>query len=155
MTDMKSNSIKIICQNRKAYHEYTILETLQAGIALTGTEVKSIREGKIKLDEGWIDITEHEEAILRQVHINPYHHGNIYNHAETRERKLLLKKKEIRRLANAVHAKGMSIIPLKVLFIGSMVKIQIGLAKGKKDYDKREDSKKKDAERDIQRAFRH
>jgi SsrA-binding protein len=151
---MNTNSNKIICRNKKAFYEYEIKETFEAGVALQGTEVKSIREGKINLEDGWVEITEGEEAILRQVHITPYHHGNIFNHPERRPRKLLLKKKELRHLAEEVNTKGWTVVPLKVYIKGQRIKLEVGLARGKKDFDKRESTKEREANREIERAMK-
>ena len=145
---------KSITTNRKAYYEYEILEKWEAGISLTGTEVKSIRDGRINLSDGWVEITDSVEATLRQVHISPYSHGNIYNHDPLRPRKLLLKKSELKKLLAAVGEKGLTVVPLSVYLKGQRVKIEIGLAKGKKLYDKRESTKEREAKRDIERAFK-
>lgn len=148
------SEIKIICKNRKAYYEYEIKESFEVGIALMGTEVKSIRHAKINIEDGWVEITQDQEAILRQVSIHPYTHGNIHNHPDKRPRKLLLKKKQLHHLFEEVHTKGLTLVPLKVYLKGSLVKLEIGLARGKKLYDKRESSKEKDADREIERAMK-
>jgi len=145
---------KLIAKNKRAYFEYEISDTVEAGIALKGTEVKSIRDGKVTLGEGWVSIDEDSQVYLKQVHISHYTFGNINNHAEDRPRKLLLKKKEIIRLQNQVHAKGYSLIPLKVYLKGQYVKVQLGLGKGKKSHDKRATAKERDANRDIERALK-
>lgn len=145
---------KVISKNRKAFHDYQINETFEAGIVLLGTEVKSIRAGKVNLKEGWVDIDQNSEVILKQVHISHYSHGNINNHNETRARKLLLKKSEIKKLSSAVQAKGYALIPTQIYLRGQFVKIEIGLAKGKKLHDKRESHKEKDAQRNIERALK-
>ena len=115
---------KSITTNRKAYYEYEILEKWEAGISLTGTEVKSIRDGRINLSDGWVEITDSVEATLRQVHISPYSHGNIYNHDPLRPRKLLLKKSELKKLLAAVGEKGLTVVPLSVYLKGQRVKIE-------------------------------
>ena len=147
--------IKIISRNRRAYHEYEIVEKVEAGIVLAGTEVKAVRNGKVNLGEGWVGISDQGEAILKQIHISHYSHGNIYNHLEVRERKLLLKKREIRKLAENVDRKGYSLVPLKMYIKGQMIKVQIGLGKGKKDHDKRQASKERDAKKEIDRAMKN
>ena len=149
----KSAGIKLIAQNKKAYHDYFIEEVYQAGIALTGTEVKSMRLGKCSLKESYIKI-ENGEALIYNMHISPYEQGNIFNKDPLRTRRLLLHKSEIRKLASAVSAAGYTIVPLKVYFIKSLVKIDIGLAKGKKLYDKRADMAERDAKRDMDRALK-
>ncbi len=145
---------KLITNNRKAYHEYEILEKWEAGISLTGTEVKSIRAGRINLQDGWIEITADQQAILRQVHISPYSHGNIFNHEPQRPRVLLLKKSELKKLLEYVGERGLTVVPLSVYIKGQKVKIEIGLAKGKKLYDKREHSKEQEAKRSMARALK-
>lgn len=145
--------MKLIAQNRKAFHDYTIEETLEAGIMLVGTEVKSLREGKINLKDSYV-IIKGSEVFLLNCHISPYSHGNIMNHDPLRTRKLLLHKKEISKLQAKAAIKGYSLIPLKVYFKGSHAKVDIGLAKGKRQYEKRDSIKKKEADREIQRAMR-
>lgn len=145
---------RLIAQNKKAYHDYFIIETFQAGIALTGTEVKSMRAGKCNLKESYIQI-EDGEAIIKQMHISPYEQGNIFNHDPLADRRLLLHKYEINKLIGAVTRDGYTIIPLKVYFKGSLVKVDIGIAKGKKLYDKRQDIAKKDAKRNAEKEFKH
>jgi len=147
--------IKVIYSNRKAYHEYTISDKYEAGISLYGTEVKALREGKCNLSEGWIDITAKQEAVLMNAQIGLYSFGNQNNHLETRPRPLLLHKKEILKLTHQIYAKGFNLVPLKIYFKGQRVKIEIGLAKGKKLHDKRQSSKTKDANRDMERALRN
>lgn len=134
--------------NRKAKYDYEILETIEAGIALTGTEIKSIRNGKANLKDSYATI-KHGEAILLNMHISPYEQANIFNHDETRTRKLLLHKKEILKLNDKIHIEGYTLVPLKLYFKGGIAKILLGVAKGKKTYDKREAIKKRDIERDI------
>ena len=145
---------RLIAQNKKAYHDYFILETFQAGIALTGTEVKSLRAGKCNLKESYIQI-ENNEAIIKQMHISPYEQGNIFNHDPLADRRLLLHKYEINKLIGAVTRDGYTIIPLKIYFKGSLVKVDIGIAKGKKLYEKGQDIAKKDAKRSAEKEFKH
>ena len=146
-------SIKLIAQNKKAYHDYFILETYQAGIALTGTEVKSIRAGRCNLKDSFIKI-ENGEAIIKNMHISPYEQGNIFNHDPLADRKLLLHRYEINKLIGAVTVDGLTIVPLKVYLQGSLVKVDIAVAKGKKLYDKRQDIAKKDQQREAAQAFK-
>ncbi len=150
---MKENSFKTISKNKKAYHDYFILESLEAGVELKGTEVKSIRRGSINLKDAWCSVVK-GELFLNSTHIGAYEQGNIFNVDPMRVRKLLLHKKEINRFFGESKQKGYSIIPLSVYFKGSMVKIQIGLCKGKKLYDKREDLARRTAQRDMARALR-
>ena len=146
--------IKIISKNRKAFHNYEVGDRWEAGIALLGTEVKALRATKVNLGDGWVDITQDGRAVLREVHIGQYDFGNRANHDERRPRPLLLHKKEIHKLSRAMSEKGFSIVPLKIYFKGRHIKVEIGLGKGKKAYDKRESSKKKDASREISRAMK-
>lgn len=146
-------NIKIITENRKARHEYFVEESVEAGLELFGTEVKAIRGGGVNLKDSWINI-QNGEAFIKQMHISPYEKGNIFNRDPLRERKLLLHKKEIMRLFGLVKQGGYTLIPLSLYFKGSMVKVQVGLCKGKKLYDKRETAAKRDAQRDIQRAIK-
>lgn len=143
---------RLISQNKKAYHEYYIEETFQAGIALTGTEVKSMRAGRCNLKESYIRI-EGGSAFIEGMHISPYSHGNIFNQDPVRRRLLLLHRKEINKLRASVTKDGYTIVPLKAYFSRCYVKIDIALAKGKKLYDKREAIAKKTQERNIQRDF--
>lgn len=145
-------SIKIIVSNRKVYHEYEVLQTQEAGIALQGTEVKSLRAGKVNLGDAYCRVTENMEVWLMNAHIAPYDFGNIHNHDPLRERALLLHKNEIRRLYGQVREKGLALVPTKLYFKNGRVKIEIALAKGKKLYDKRESLKKKESQRDMARA---
>jgi SsrA-binding protein len=145
--------MKIIAQNRKAFHDYAIEETAEAGILLTGTEVKSLREGKVNLKDSYV-LIKGSEVLLLNCHISPYTHGNIMNHDPLRTRKLLLHKKEIVRLQGKVAQKGYSLIPLKIYFKGAHAKVEIGLARGKKVYEKRESIKKREADREIERAMK-
>ena len=147
------DSVKLIANNKKAYHDYFVLEEFEAGIELFGTEVKSLRLGQCSVKEAWVDIKD-GEVFINQMHINPYEKGNIFNKDPLRVRKLLLHKQEIRRLIGKIKEKGLTLIPLKVYFKGSLVKVQIGLCQGKKKYDKREAIAKKDAMRDLERNFK-
>lgn len=147
------NATRSIAQNKKAFHEYFVEESFEAGIELTGTEVKSLREGKANIKEAWCAV-EHGELFIKGMHISPYDHGNIFNVNPLRVRKLLLHKKEIAHLYSGVKQAGYAIVPLSVYFKGSLVKVQIGLCKGKKLYDKREDMAKRDAKRAIDRALK-
>jgi SsrA-binding protein len=145
--------MKIVAQNRKAFHDYSIEETIEAGIILTGTEVKSLREGKANLKDSYVIIKD-TEVLLLNCHISPYTHGNIMNHDPVRTRKLLLHKKEIARIQGKALQKGYSLIPLKIYFKGSLAKVEIGLARGKKMFEKRESIKKREADREIERAMK-
>ena len=146
-------AIKLVANNKKAYHDYFIEEKYEAGIELFGTEVKSIRQGKCSIKEAYVTI-DHGEAFVEGMNISPYEKGNIFNRDPLRTRKLLLHKSEIRKLDSQVQAKGYTIMPLKVYLKGSLVKMEIGLARGKKMYDKRQDIAKKDARREAQRDFK-
>lgn len=148
-----ADNIKTIAENRQARHEYFILESIEAGIELYGTEVKSIRQGGVSLKEAWISI-ENGEAWVKQMHIAPYEKGNIFNRNPLRERKLLMHKREITRLFGQVKQGGLTLIPISMYFKGSNVKVQVGLCKGKKLYDKRDDAAKRDAKRLIQRTLK-
>ncbi len=145
--------MQIVAQNRKAFHDYSIEETVEAGIILTGTEVKSLRDGKANLKDSYV-LVKGPEVFLLNCHISPYTHGNIMNHDPVRTRKLLLHKKEIARLLGKTIQKGYSLIPLKIYFKGSHAKVEIGLARGKKMYEKRESIKKREAGREIERAMK-
>ena len=144
---------KFICQNRKARHDYHILDAFEAGIALTGTEVKSLRAGRANLKDAYAQI-ENEEVFLHNMHISPYEEGGRYNHDPTRTRKLLLHKSEIRRLFGRVQLKGLTLIPLALYFSKGRVKVELGIARGKKEIDKREDLAERDAKREMERAMR-
>lgn len=146
-------NIKTVAKNKKAYHEYFVLESFEAGISLSGTEVKSIRAGGVSLKEAWCSI-DNGEMIIKQMNISPYDHGNIFNRDSKRSRRLLLHKKEIMRLLGAVKQQGLTLIPLSVYFKGSLIKVQIGLCKGKQLHDKRAVAAKKDANRAIDRALK-
>ena len=144
---------KIVTTNRKAFHDYHIHETYEAGISLLGTEVKSLRAGSANLKESYVIIKD-EEAFLLNCHISPYSHGNIQNHEPLRTRKLLLHKKEISRLWGNISQKGFTLVPLKIYFKSGKVKIAIGLAKGKRQYEKRATIKEKEANREIERHMK-
>ena len=146
----ETDKIKVIATNRKANFEYEILNRYEAGIVITGTEVKSIRDGKVNIQESYGRIVNDEVWIINS-HINEYKYGNINNHEPLRNRKLLLNKREIRKIKQQLQEKGLTLVPLKVYFKGSLVKIEIGIAKGKKLYDKRESIKKRDIERNLSR----
>nr|WP_317283497.1 SsrA-binding protein SmpB [uncultured Sellimonas sp.] len=150
---MAKTNGKMIANNKKAYHDYFILESYEAGISLAGTEVKSLRMGKCSIKESFIRI-ENGEVYIYGMHISPYEKGNIFNKDPLRVRKLLLHKNEINKLLGKMKEKGMTLVPLKVYFKGSLVKVEIGLAKGKKLYDKRADIAKKDQTREAQRDFK-
>ena len=141
-------NIKIIAKNPTAYHNYTIEDTLEAGIVLSGTEIKSIRRGKENLKDTYASI-KNGEAYIYGMHISPYEHGNIFNKDPLRDRKLLIHKKEIHKLLGLIKQKGYSLIPIELYFKGSFVKLKLGIGKGKKLYDKRQDLAKKDAQRQI------
>lgn len=145
--------MKIISNNKKAYHDYFILETFEAGIELKGTEIKSIRKGSANLKDCFVRIKDHE-AFIENMYIAPYENGNIFNHEPRRIRKLLLHKKEISKLEKKVREDGLTIVPTKLYFNTSKAKLEIALAKGKKLYDKRNDLKEKDAKRDIEKALK-
>ena len=149
---MEKKEIRLVAQNKKAYHDYFIEETFQAGISLVGTEVKSLRAGRCNLKESYIRI-EGGSAFVEGMHISPYDHGNIFNKDPLRKRRLLLNRREINKLRTAVERDGFTIVPLKVYFSRAYVKLDIALAKGKKTYDKREAIAKKDQERSAQREF--
>ena len=145
---------KLIAKNPVAYHNYTINDKLEAGIVLTGTEIKSIRAGKVNLKDSYITI-KNGEAFIFGMHISPYEHGNIFNKDPLRTRKLLLNRKEINKLLGLISQKGMTIVPIQLYFKNSFVKLEIGIGKGKKLYDKREDIAKKEAQRKIQRILKN
>lgn len=147
------SSVKLIANNKKAYHDYFIEDKYEAGISLSGTEIKSLRTGKCSVKESYIRI-EDGEAFIYGMHISPYEKGNIFNKDPLRTRKLLLHKQEIRKLNVKLTEQGYTIVPLQVYLKGSLVKVEIGLAKGKKLYDKRQDIAKKDARREAERDFK-
>lgn len=146
-------SIKIVAQNRKARHEYHILETWEAGLVLEGTEVKSLRDGKANLKDSYARVV-NGEVYLYNLHISPYDRGNRYNHEPMRDRKLLLHKREIRKMKGRVEEKGHALIALKIYFKDGKAKLELGLGKGKKLYDKRADIAKRDSDRDIERSMK-
>ena len=149
----KEKGSRLIANNKKAYHDYFIEETYEAGIALHGTEVKSLRMGKCSIKESFVRI-ENEEVYIYGMHISPYEKGNIFNRDPLRVKKLLLHKSEIRKMKGKIAEKGYTLVPLKVYFNRSLVNVEIGLAKGKKLYDKRQDIAKKDQRREAERDFK-
>ena len=149
----KEKGSRLIANNKKAYHDYFIEETYEAGIALHGTEVKSLRMGKCSIKESFVRI-ENEEVYIYGMHISPYEKGNIFNRDPLRVKKLLLHKSEIRKMKGKIAEKGYTLVPLKVYFNRSLVKVEIGLAKGKKLYDKRQDIAKKDQRREAERDYK-
>lgn len=149
---MKEN-LKTIAQNKKAFHDYFLEESFEAGIGLCGTEVKSIRQGRVNLKDSWCSIVD-GEMLVNGMHISPYEQGNIFNKDPMRVRRLLMHKREIMRLFGLVKQDGYSLIPVSLYFKGSRVKVQVGLCKGKKLYDKRSDLAARAAKRDIQRAMK-
>lgn len=149
----KDSGIRLIANNKKAYHDYFIEDTYEAGIELAGTEVKSMRMGKCSIKESFIQI-DRGEVFVYGMHISPYEKGNIFNKDPLRTRKLLLHQYEIRKIAGKIAEKGYTLVPLKVYFKGSLVKVEIGIAKGKKLYDKRQDIAKKDQKREAEREFK-
>ena len=150
---MRSKGTKTIAENRKARHDFFVLETYEAGIELVGTEVKSIRLGGVNLKDSWCSI-DNGEIFVRGMHISPYEKGNIFNRDPLRLRKLLMHKREINKLYGTLKQEGLSLIPLSLYFKDSKVKVQVGLCKGKKLYDKRETIKQRDLDRDMARDFR-
>ncbi len=153
----KETGIKRVAENRKARHDYFIDDTFEAGIALVGTEVKSLREGRISLRDSYVEVrgsAHAPELFLVSAHISPYDQGNIWNHDPLRARKLLLHRAEIEKIAGKVREKGYTVVPTKVYFKDGRAKVEIGLARGKKLYDKRHDMADRDAKRDIERALR-
>lgn len=149
----KGTDSNVLAQNKKARHDYTIVDTVEAGIVLTGTEIKSVRAARIQLKDGFAQI-KNGEAWLVNVHIAPFEQGNIWNQDPERTRKLLLRKREIDRLANELKGSGMTLVPLKVYLKNGFAKVLIGLAKGKHDYDKRESIKRREQDRDIKRVMK-
>lgn len=150
---MEKTALKTIADNRKARHGYFILESYEAGIELTGTEVKSIRDGGLNLKDSWISI-DNGELFIKQMHISPYEKGNIFNKDPLRTRKLLMHKREIMKLLGQVKQDGLTLIPISVYFKGSRVKVQVGLCKGKKQHDKRDAMAQRDAKRTIDRELK-
>lgn len=152
--DLKGKNETIVT-NRKARHEYFIVEEVEAGIVLTGTEVKSLRSGKGSIQEAYCYVSDQEEALILGLHIPPYEQGNIFNHNPTRDRRLLLKKQQIRKIKRKLEEKGMTLVPLELFFNDrNLVKVTLGLAKGKKSFDKRESLKEKDIKREMDRAIK-
>lgn len=149
----KKTNGKIISQNKKAWHEYFVEETYEAGIELLGTEVKSLRAGNVNLKDSYCSIDD-GELFVRQMHVSPYEHGNIFNRDPLRPRRLLMHKKEILKLFGLVAQKGYTLVPLQLYFKGSHVKVQVGLCRGKKLYDKRDSAAEKQASRDIDRQMK-
>lgn len=145
---------KIIAKNPTAYHNYTIQNTIEVGIVLTGTEIKSIRNGKVNIKDTYVNI-KNGEVFIYGMHISPYEFGNIFNKDPLRTRKLLLNKSEINKLFGQIQTKGVSLVPIKMYFKGNKVKLEIGIGKGKKLFDKREDIAKKDAEMKMKRALKN
>ncbi|AGA70755.1 SsrA-binding protein [Desulfitobacterium dichloroeliminans LMG P-21439] len=150
---MASEGIKVISDNRKAYHDYFVEEKLEAGIILTGTEIKSIRNGRVNLKDGYARI-ENGEVWLYQMHISPYEQGNRFNHEPLRKRKLLLNHSEIIKLIGKVQQEGLTLIPTKIYLRRGLAKIELGVCRGKKNYDKRQAIAERDAKREIERHFR-
>ena len=150
---MADNEFRAVSQNKKAYHDYFVIEDYEAGIELFGTEVKSVRQGRLNLKDSWCSI-DGGEIFVNGMHISPYEHGNIFNRDPLRPKKLLMHKKEINKLYGLTKQQGYAIIPLSVYFKKGRAKVKIGLCKGKKLYDKREDAAKKSAARSIERAVR-
>jgi SsrA-binding protein len=148
----KEQTEKIVASNRKAYHDYSIEEKFEAGMVLKGTEVKSIREGRVNLRDSYATV-DHNEVILHHCHISPYSHGNIMNHDPLRPRKLLLHRKEINKLLGKTQQKGLTLVPLRIYFTPrGHAKVELALARGKKEYDRRDAIKEREAEREMQRA---
>ncbi len=150
---MGTNNFKLVANNKKAYHDYFIDDKYETGIELYGTEVKSIRMGKCSIKEAFVRIV-NGQVYVYGMHISPYEKGNIFNRDPLRQRKLLMHRKEIDRLVSKIKEKGFTLVPLQVYLKGSLVKVEIGLARGKKLYDKREDLAKKDARREMERGFK-
>lgn len=150
---MARESLKTIAKNKKAFHDYFVQESVEAGIELCGTEVKSVRKGQVNLKDSWCSVV-NSELLVNGMHISPYDHGNIFNQDPIRVRRLLLHKREIMRLYGLVKQNGYSLIPISVYLKGSLVKVQVGLCKGKKLYDKRADMATRAAKRDIERAIK-
>lgn len=150
---MSKESVKLVANNKKAYHDYFIEDKFEAGIELFGTEVKSIRMGKCSIKESFIRI-ERGQVYIYGMHISPYEKGNIFNKDPLRVRKLLMHRAEINRLDSKLAEKGLTLVPLQVYFKGSLVKVEVGLARGKKLYDKRQDTAKKDMKREVERDYK-
>lgn len=154
MADTTDSETQSVARNRAARHEYQILDTWEAGIVLTGTEVKSLREGKVNIGDAY-GIVRDGEVYLLNMNVSPYERGGYVNHEPTRSRKLLLHKREIRKLIGGVERQGLTLVPLEIYFKGGRAKVRLALAKGKKLHDKRDDARRRDAERDMARAMRH
>ena len=150
---MAKTENRTVAQNKKAYHDYFILESMEAGLELCGTEVKSIRAGQVNLKDSWCEVVD-GEMVVNGMHVSPYEQGNIFNRNPLRVRKLLLHKREILRLFGLVKQDGYALIPLSIYFKGSRLKMQLGVCKGKKNYDKRDTEAKRQAQRDIERSMR-
>lgn len=150
---MPKGAGKTVAQNKKAYHDYFVEETYETGIVLQGTEIKSIRAGRVNLKDSYARV-QNGEVFLYGMHVSPYEQGNRYNHDPLRERKLLLHRREINKLIGETKETGYALVPLKIYLKNGYAKVLLGLARGKKNYDKREDLKKKEAKREIERAFR-
>lgn len=153
MAEKKDNGLQTVARNKKAYHDYFVLESFEAGIELFGTEVKSVRQGKVNLKDAWCSI-EKGEIYVNGMHISPYEFGNIFNRDPMRKRRLLMHKREINRLYGQLKQQGLTLIPLSAYFNRGRLKVQVGLCKGKKNYDKRESIARKDAEREAARELR-
>lgn len=149
----KKDARKTVANNKKAFHDYFVDEKYEAGIELFGTEVKSIRAGQVNLKDSWCDI-KNDEIFVNGMHISPYEKGNIFNRDPLRVRRLLMHKREIMKLNSAIQQQGMTLVPLEVYFSGSNVKVSVGLCRGKKLYDKREDAAKRDMQRDIEQHLK-
>lgn len=153
MADAKNESEKLVASNKKARHEYFIEEVYEAGIVLTGTEIQSVRRGKVSLIDSYVEVKQGESYLIN-AHISEYDFGNIFNHEPRRTRKLLLHKMQIRKLESKIREKGMTVVPLRMYLKRGLAKLEIGLARGKKLYDKRDDIAKRDVARDIDRAIK-
>lgn len=153
--DIRRENMKVVSQNKKAYHDYFILDSYEAGIELKGTEIKSVRQGQVNLKDSFVRV-KNNEVFVENMHISPYDHGNIFNHEAKRNRKLLLHKKEILKITNKLKEGGLTVVPTKLYFnTSSKVKLEIAVAKGKKLYDKRNDLKEKTAKRDIEKSLKN
>lgn len=144
---------RVVSTNKKAWHDYFVQEAFEAGVELAGTEVKSVRAGRVNLKDAWCDV-DSGELFVRGMHISPYEHGNIFNRDPLRRRRLLMHKREIMRLFGLLKQQGLTLVPLEVYFKGPLVKVEVGLCKGKKLYDKRADIAKRDAAREMDRAIK-
>ena len=153
MAQTPQDEKQIVAQNKKARHDYFVLETYEAGIELFGTEVKSIRKGRVNLKDSWCSIDD-GEIFVKGMHVSPYEQGNIFNREPLRDRKLLMHRREILKLQGLVQQKGYTIVPLSLYFSGSHVKVEVGLCRGKKLYDKRETDAKREADRDMDRHMK-